>query len=185
MDIGTAASDARISSTTSHAQLPSPTQQRAAHPPGIGIRMPQAGALSMLPASGADVLALCATPPQLQPATGLLNLPNELLRLVASLLRTANTKPAIANIARFRAACTDLYLGITAPIPDGMMGLIEFNRLEELKQMLVEQRYHASAYSGGRQGRSCQFPRRNRPDAFRTQRPHRHRASTATGWCHG
>jgi hypothetical protein len=31
-----------------------------------------------------------------------------------------------------------LYLGIAVPIPDGMMGLIEFNRLEALKQMLVE-----------------------------------------------
>jgi hypothetical protein len=91
--------------------------------------LPQAGVLSLLPAPSGDVIAPCATPSQLQPATALLNLPDDLLFSLPRFLRTANTILEIRNVARFRAACRALYLGIAAPIPDGLTGLIEFKQI--------------------------------------------------------
>jgi hypothetical protein len=111
MDICTTAPVSSASSTTSRAQPVLSMQQQAAQPPGLGIRLPQAGVLSLLPAPSADVIAPCATPPQLQPATDLLNLPDDLLFRLPGFLRTANTIPEIRNVARFRAACRALYLG--------------------------------------------------------------------------
>ena len=127
-----------VSSTTSRGQQPLSTQPQTALPPVIVIRMPQTSAFFLLPASSADVIAPCATEPQLHATTDLLNLPEDLLRRLASSLRTANTLPAIRNVAQFRATCKGLYSCIVQPIPDGMMGLIEFNRLEELEQLLVQ-----------------------------------------------
>jgi hypothetical protein len=142
MDIGTTAPVSGTSSTTPPAAAIVQTATRAAHrPPSLVERMPGAYAHSMLampPNSSVDFLAPSGTQPQLQPAAELLNLPNDLLRHLTAFLRTANTIPAIRHVARLRAACKDLHLRITEPIPDGMMGLIEFNRLEPLKQMLVE-----------------------------------------------
>jgi hypothetical protein len=142
MDIGTTAPVSGTPSTTSHAAAIVHTATRAAHrPPSLVERMPGAYAHSMLampPNSSVDFLAPAGTQPQLQPAAELLNLPNDLLRHLTSFLRTANTIPAIRHVARLRAACKDLHLRITEPIPDVMMGLIEFNRLDALKRMLVE-----------------------------------------------
>ena len=131
MDIGMmnttrpAASAAALITRTDTPQPAPPETASDYSPPSLVERMPQTSPLSMLPASSADALAPCATLPQLQPATELLNLPNELLRHLTSFLRTANTIPAIRDVARFRAACKDLHQGITAPIPDGMMGLVD------------------------------------------------------------
>lgn len=142
MDIGTTAPVSGTSSTTSHAAAIAHTATRAAHrPPSLVERMPGAYAhsvLAMPPDSSVDFLAPSGTQPQLQPAAELLNLPNDLLRFLTSFLRTTNTTPAIRNVARLRAVCADLRRRIPQPIPDGIMGLVEFNRLEALEQMLVE-----------------------------------------------
>ena len=151
MDIGTTAPVSGTSSTTSHAAAIVHTATRAAHrPPTLVERMPAYAhsVLAMPPDSSVDFPAPSGTQPKLQPAAELLNLPNDLLRHLTSFLRTANTRPAIRNVAGLRAACKDLRLRITEPIPDGMMGLIEFNRLEALKQMLVELQQSAKDVAG-------------------------------------
>ena len=140
LDTKFAATGPAPSSARTDTPDPAPPQQTAPdrRPPLLAVRMPQAGALFIPPASGDDVLAHCATASQLQPPAELLNMPKDLLQHLTSVLRTANTRPAIRSVARFRAACKVLQLRIPEPIPDGMMGLIEFNRLEALKQMLAE-----------------------------------------------
>ncbi|MCU1438913.1 MAG: Ankyrin, partial [Naasia sp.] len=73
-----------------------------------------------------------------QAATTLLDLPNDLLRHFIPFLRTENTVPAIRNAARFRAACERLRQTIAQPIPDGMAGVVAFNRMDLLAQTLLE-----------------------------------------------
>ena len=122
---------------------PQPVQSQettpANHPPSLAERMPQASLLSIpaMPASGTNVLAAAGTPPH-QAATELLDLPGDLLLRLIPFLRTENTIPAIRNVARFRATCEHLHQAIPHPIPEGVMGAVEFNRPDVLKRLLLE-----------------------------------------------
>lgn len=99
---------------------PAPAQKTtsASRPPSLVARMPQA---SLLPIP-----------------TGLLNLPDDLLRHLIAFLRTENTVPAIRDAARFRVTCERLRQAIPQPIPDGVMGAVELDRLDVLKQLLLD-----------------------------------------------
>lgn len=121
--------------------MPYPAQSQtpaaANSPPSLVERMLQISALPTLPCRS-DIRPRSSSPPRLQAAAEIMNLPTEVRLRLIPFLRPDNTMAAIRNVAWFRAACMQLHHEIPEPLPEGVLGAAEFNRLEDLKQVLVD-----------------------------------------------